>query len=153
MKKVFFIFFHSASKKQCMFLWNFFVSMLESNFSHLESLSVQNNLKLLLFSKGKCFRTWSALCFLLQEFHQCLRWYRASAQSEASDMCFALPQFVKRMDFMLIIDRVALAKQGDNRIGSVRLSVCLGVPRAHYTPRSVISGRLRIIARMGSIGF
>ncbi len=24
--------------------------------------------------------------------------------------------------------------EGDNALGSVRLSVCLGVPRAHYTP-------------------
>ncbi len=34
------------------------------------------------------------------------------------------------------IDRVALAKQGDNRIGSVRPYVRLGVPRAHYTTLS-----------------
>ncbi len=58
----------------------------------------------------------------------------------------------------IIIDRVALAKQGDYRIGSVRPSVCLGVPRAHYQSKvavcvSIISQRMRIIARRRSISF
>ena len=85
----------------------------------------------------------------------------------------------------LIIDRIALAKQGDNALGSIRLSVttitpersrsnfwCAAVdingsalPRAtksnnyhHYQSKvivcvSVISGRMRIIARMGSLSF
>ncbi len=60
---------------------------------------------------------------------------------------------------IIIIDRGALAKQGDNALGSVRPSVRLGVPRAHYTPLqrfvcvSIIMGRILIIARMRSMGF
>ena len=73
--------------------------------------------------------------------------------------------------FLIIIDRVALAKQIDNALYSVRPSVCLSVdvcgfvlPSAvksnnhHYQSKvivcvSVISGRMRIIARMRSAGF
>ncbi len=72
----------------------------------------------------------------------------------------------------MIINRVALAKQGDNALGSVRLSVCpfvrvirsSALPSAaksnkgHYQFRvlvcvSVISGRMRIITRMQSVSF
>ncbi len=44
------------------------------------------------------------------------------------------------------IDRMTLAKQGDNALGSISLSVCmfvnLGVLRAHYTPLQRYMGYL-----------
>ncbi len=58
----------------------------------------------------------------------------------------------------LIINRVALAKQGDHEIDSVRPSVRLHALSCHYQSKafvcvSVIRGRMRIIARMRLISF
>ncbi len=72
----------------------------------------------------------------------------------------------KYMNF-LVIDREALAKQGDNALGSIRPSVRLSVrpfvcllacQHSHYQSKvfvcvSIIMGRILIIARMRSIGF
>ena len=65
------------------------------------------------------------------------------------------------LQFYIVIDCVALAKQGDNalcRCPSVHPFVCLCVCGYVYQSRvfvcvSVITGRVRIIARMRSIGF
>ncbi len=76
----------------------------------------------------------------------------------------------ENVSFVIIIDRVALAKQGDNALGSVRPCVRVSVRlralsqlnrlsnKSHYQSKVIVSvsgfsGHMQVITRMRSIGF
>ncbi len=78
-----------------------------------------------------------------------------SKQAKQKVEDFAIPPSVGR-----IIDHIALAKQGDNELGSIILSVCLSAclsvvlyALSCLMCLPVITGRIRIIAGVRSIGF
>ncbi len=75
---------------------------------------------------------------------------QTSVKPDLTAIFFAWPSCGYFANNQVIIDRVALVKQGDNVIGrirpSVRLFVCFLVTAEPFVCVSVISGRLQIIA-------